>query len=563
MIGSLGFSQSLPFTFSNPDELFLGNDCTTSLTTDPNDAANAVMQVVGGGFDYDNALKTLTPVNLSDDANNSIYFRIKPVSGTGSGKHLFKFEGGTDAGVPGQTEVAFTTTGTDWQEIEVNFGAGLGSYPKMVIFTDFVSTSIDTYLIDDIRLGQSTGATPGLPFTFSKPTELFTGDGCATSLTTDPNNAANAVMQVVGGGADYDNAQKDLTPVNLSDDASNTIFFRIKPMNGTGSGSHLFKFENGTGGPAQVELPFTTAGTDWQDIEVNFGAGLGSFTKMVIFTDFANPSSDTYLIDDIRVGASGGVTLTQMNLPVTFNDPAVDYGVIGFGGAEGSSIVEDPTNASNTVAKVVKAGNAELWAGTTVSAVAPRGFSANIPFTASDTKMNVRVWSPDAGIQVRLKVEDTNDNTHSAETEATVTVAAGWQTLEFNFANPATGTADLNLSYNYNLASIFFNFGVTGAIAGEKTYYFDDMMFGAALATKSFSAKNLKMYPNPAKNNLTIDGINSIDNIEVYNIIGQRVINLNPKSNSVTINVSGLQNGLYVVKTTVGGSVASSKFVKE
>ena len=57
--------------------------------------------------------------------------------------------------------------------------------------------------------------------------------------------------------------------------------------------------------------------------------------------------------------------------------------------------------------------------------------------------------------------------------------------------------------------------------------------------------------------------INSIDNIEVYNIIGQRVINLNPKSNSVTINVSGLQNGLYVVKTTVGGSVASSKFVKE
>ena len=387
MIGSLGFSQSLPFTFSNPDELFLGNDCTTSLTTDPNDAANAVMQVVGGGFDYDNALKTLTPVNLSDDANNSIYFRIKPVSGTGSGKHLFKFEGGTDAGVPGQTEVAFTTTGTDWQEIEVNFGAGLGSYPKMVIFTDFVSTSIDTYLIDDIRLGQSTGATPGLPFTFSKPTELFTGDGCATSLTTDPNNAANAVMQVVGGGADYDNAQKDLTPVNLSDDASNTIFFRIKPVNGTGSGSHLLKFENGTGGPAQVEMPFTTTGTDWQNIAVNYGAGLGSFTKMVIFTDFVSTSIDTYLIDDISVGA--------------------------------------------------------------------------------------------------------------------------------------------------------------------------------ALATKSFSATNLKMYPNPATNNLTIDGINSIENVAVYNTIGQQVINLNPKSNSVTLNVSGLQNGLYIVKSTVEGKVASSKFVKK
>ncbi|MCR9017529.1 hypothetical protein NU887_21095, partial [Aquiflexum sp. XJ19-11] len=31
--------------------------------------------------------------------------------------------------------------------------------------------------------------------------------------------------------------------------------------------------------------------------------------------------------------------------------------------------------------------------------------------------------------------------------------------------------------FNYNKASIFFNFGTTGAVAGEKTYYFDDMAF--------------------------------------------------------------------------------------
>jgi len=37
----------------------------------------------------------------------------------------------------------------------------------------------------------------------------------------------------------------------------------------------------------------------------------------------------------------------------------------------------------------------------------------------------------------------------------------------------------MNLAFNYNKASIFFNFGVTGAVAGERTYYFDDMKFGA------------------------------------------------------------------------------------
>jgi hypothetical protein len=77
-----------------------------------------------------------------------------------------------------------------------------------------------------------------------------------------------------------------------------------------------------------------------------------------------------------------------------------------------------------------------------------------IPFTASATKMNVR--SPTAGIKVRLKVEDHNDNTHTVETEATVTTASGWQTLEFNFANQV-GNCCIEFSFVYDKA-IFFNF---------------------------------------------------------------------------------------------------------
>jgi hypothetical protein len=133
-----------------------------------------------------------------------------------------------------------------------------------------------------------------------------------------------------------------------------------------------------------------------------------------------------------------------MSLPVTFDSATVDYGLIGFGGAEASTVVVDPTLSTNKVAKVVKSAAAELWAGTTISAAAGLGFSSVIPFTASATKMNVRVWSPTAGIKVRLKVEDHND-TRTVETEATVTTASGWQTLEFNFANQV-GTAALNLA---------------------------------------------------------------------------------------------------------------------
>ncbi len=172
----------------------------------------------------------------------------------------------------------------------------------------------------------------------------------------------------------------------------------------------------------------------------------------------------------------------QLSLPVTFDVATTNYGLTDFGG-NASSIVADPTNAENKVVRSVKSAGAELWAGTTVGGFI--GFGTKIPFTLTATKMSARVWSPDAGIKVRLKVEQAGVPTVSVETEATTTVAGGWQTLVFDFANHATGTAPLNIANSYNLASIFFNFGVTGAVAGEKTYYWDDLAFGAGAAAPS------------------------------------------------------------------------------
>ena len=95
-----------------------------------------------------------------------------------------------------------------------------------------------------------------------------------------------------------------------------------------------------------------------------------------------------------------------MNLPVTFEGNTVDYGVIGFEGAEASTIVSDPTNPANTVVKVIKSASAQPWAGTTITAAAALGLASPVPFSASSTSMTLKVWSPDAGIQVRLKVEN-------------------------------------------------------------------------------------------------------------------------------------------------------------
>lgn len=164
-----------------------------------------------------------------------------------------------------------------------------------------------------------------------------------------------------------------------------------------------------------------------------------------------------------------------VELPVTFENTTPNYyNLIDFGGTY-SEIIVDPANPANHVAKTVKTALAETWAGTTVGGTV--GFVSPVPFSTSSTCMTVRVWSPAAGTPVRLKVEDASNPAISVETQVLTVVAAAWDTLTFNFGNQVPGTAPLNLANTYDKASIFFNFGITGAAAGELTFYWDDMTF--------------------------------------------------------------------------------------
>jgi hypothetical protein len=162
---------------------------------------------------------------------------------------------------------------------------------------------------------------------------------------------------------------------------------------------------------------------------------------------------------------------TQIDWNVTFDDATVDYTVTDFGG-NATIDAKDPTNAANNVKKSTKTAGAATWAGTTIGT--PIGFLRRLPITVTDSKMSVRVYSPAAGLHIRLKIEDHTAPTKSVETEALSTVANAWETLTFDFNNQATGTAPLNASYYFDMASIFFDFNVAG---NDKMFYWDDVKF--------------------------------------------------------------------------------------
>lgn len=84
-----------------------------------------------------------------------------------------------------------------------------------------------------------------------------------------------------------------------------------------------------------------------------------------------------------------------------------------------------------------------------------------------------------------------------------------------------------------------------------------------ALSSSSFSQINgLKMYPNPAKNNLFIEtAINGDINVSIVNMLGKEVVNTKAVNN--TVNVANLTSGIYIVKITEEGKTSTKKLIIE
>ena len=330
---------------------------------------------------------------------------------------------------------------------------------------------------------------------FEVPTTLAPGSlHNLLTIFLDPNRGTGGIRHVVngiGGSSTIANHGTAVTVVDYPDVTPPTVAITDDTGGATATGdvTFTFTFSEDVGTSFTADDIDLVGGTKGAFARVNAtratlvasppASSTGTLNVSVAPGTFADPAgiANTAAATATQDYDTNPVVKTQMDLPVTFDSATVDYGLIGFGGAEESTLAADPVNVANTVAKVVRAAGAQVYAGTTITAPGGLGFASPIPFTATDTTMTVRVWSPTAGIPVRLKVEDHTDTTMSVETEATTTVAGGWQTLTFNFANQVGGTPALNLAYTYDKASIFFDFGRPPVDSVQATYYFDDVTF--------------------------------------------------------------------------------------
>ena len=98
---------------------------------------------------------------------------------------------------------------------------------------------------------------------------------------------------------------------------------------------------------------------------------------------------------------------------------------------------------------------------------------------------------------------------------------------------------------------------VDSAWVGPETFSTDE------LGVENHLLDGIKLYPNPVKNVLNFESTNQIDNISVYNLLGERILDVRPKNLNTRISLESLQAGVYLVKAQKGSAMKVFKIVKE
>uniref|UniRef100_UPI0040492FF5 T9SS type A sorting domain-containing protein n=1 Tax=Gelidibacter sp. TaxID=2018083 RepID=UPI0040492FF5 len=118
----------------------------------------------------------------------------------------------------------------------------------------------------------------------------------------------------------------------------------------------------------------------------------------------------------------------------------------------------------------------------------------------------------------------------------------------------------------------------TGLTVGE-TYYFRVYQFSTlettgktfnvkvwspeTLSVDSFDNNAFTYFPNPVKNTLQLNAQSNIQNVSIYNMLGQEVLRTAPNTVNSTIEMSALQTGAYFVKVTINDRTETVRVIKQ
>ena len=177
-----------------------------------------------------------------------------------------------------------------------------------------------------------------------------------------------------------------------------------------------------------------------------------------------------------------------------------------------------------------------------------------------------------SGIQDRNMPSGTGtpqlDNSGDMDDEWTVTSNTVSGSVRTIVATRAINTSD---SEDTIFPSSATAFPLIYAFGGASFGYHGAGNYGAAMANLTLSTDSLdkpfdfKLYPNPSSDSFTVDFDKFVEeaSIEVYSILGNRILQQNIASNGNAIEVNNWKPGIYLVKISNNQGSETKRFVKQ
>ena len=471
---------------------------------------------------------------------------------------------------------ATVTAAMGWQTLSFNFedDADVTDFERITIRFAPDTEGTDTYYFDNLTQGQSTVDacadvevnTAILDDFECQRNATYAGGSEFLTAVPNPDGGEDSPNQslTVGAFADQPGAFNALVidygtaiDLSLNNQLSATVWAPVE-------GQLLFKLEGEGVAAKEVFVDIDTV-MAWSTYTVDFSAEAGmGYSRIVLFFGAGTENADvnTYYIDDIRLTRSAYVSSCVSTFDTTtFNVTNWQYFANG-SFAENDFIVSDNPNktglnTSDQVGTFEEAADGEIFAGMYADLDAP------VALPNGNKTMTMKVLMEVAGTVV-LKLEGGIDGAAgSGDVEAEYTTPGEWQELTFIFSAVPDGN-------RYGRITLIMNRLVTPAT--NLTHYFDDIAVGGGNCDNIVSlfspvkVADLRVYPNPVNEQLTIDNVSGATRFTLTNLLGQQVeqLTVNEARTQVQWPLGSLPVGTYLLtaQDRSGKLVARTKLIK-
>lgn len=126
-------------------------------------------------------------------------------------------------------------------------------------------------------------------------------------------------------------------------------------------------------------------------------------------------------------------------------------------------------------------------------------------------------------------------------------------------SNDAVGTS------TSGYASLFTACWSSSTSVSQGNFSYVKISSGSSLGVKSVEIDgSITVYPNPVKDQVFVKSANDIVELNIFNLVGQKIYSQKNSARNPQVNVSGLAKGNYILQTIdKTGSSTSTKFIKE